>query len=230
MTRREVGVIRVFTAVLGVLVGLAVLSAGALVFAPRAIEDLRLHAVRRVDVAAFEREARSLFEQRYPGEKPLNWRIAEVADRFHARQPMGRFVLHENDCSDFVGCVIDEALGPGARFNRGSDEHALCGEGGRAPSALFERRRLPQVGAVQPGDIVHVRHSPWYPPHDDSIGHVGVVGTDGSVIDFSKLKIWPSARYHQVDFEFFIRHNEPDEVVIGRLRPEFRYRVAEIRS
>jgi len=57
---------------------------------------------------------------------------------------------------------------------------------------------------------------------------VGVVGPDGRVIDFSKLKSWPSARYHQVEFDFFTRHNKPNEVVIGRLKPEFRYRVFEI--
>jgi hypothetical protein len=208
--------------------GLALLGAAAWVFVPEEARNLRLRAVRHLDDDAFERQARALFQQRYPGEKPLNWRIAQTAERLYREQPMGRFVLHENDCSDFVGCIIDEALGPGARFNRDSDEHALAGKGGRAPRALFEARRLPHVGAVQPGDIVHVRHSPWYPPHDDSIGHVGVVGPDGRVIDFSKLKSWPRARYHQVDFDFFVQHNEPHEVVIRRLRPEFRYRVLEI--
>lgn len=168
-------------------------------------------------------------ERRHPGEKPLNWAIAETAARLYREQPMGRFVLHENDCSDFVGCVIDEALGPGARYNRGSDEHALCGRGGSTPRSLFDHRTLPEIGAVQPGDVVYVRHSPWYAPHEDSIGHVGVVGPDGRVIDFTKLKSWPSARYHRVEFGFFMRHAAPEEVVIGRLRPEFRYRVLEIR-
>ena len=197
-------------------------------FAREQVNDVRLRALRHVDGTVFEREARALFEQRHPGEKPLNWRIAETAQRFHREKPMGRFVLHGNDCSDFVGCVIDEAIGPGARFNRDSEDHALCGEGGAEPRSLFEIRRLPAMGDVQPGDIVHVRHSPWYPPNDDSCGHVGVVGPDGRVIDFSKLKSWPSARYHQVEFELFIRHNSRDEVIIGRLRPEFRYRLWEI--
>ncbi|MGI5820343.1 MAG: hypothetical protein ACOX9R_19825 [Armatimonadota bacterium] len=219
---------RAVAAILVAMAGLTVLAAGAWVFAREDAQDLRLRAIRQIDAEAFERHARTVFEQRHPGEKPLNWRIAETAERFYRERPMGRFVLHENDCSDFVGCVIDEALGPGARFNRGSGEHALCGEGGREPRALFELRRLPQMGAVQPGDIVHVRHSPWYPPHDDSIGHVGVVGPDGRVIDFSKLKSWPTARYHQVDFAVFIQHNTPEQVVIGRLRPEFRYRLMEI--
>jgi hypothetical protein len=216
-------------AVTGALAALALLGALAWVLAPEAMASLRLRAVRHVDADGFERQARMLFEERYPGEKPLNWQIARTARRLYEEQPMGRFVLHENDCSDFVGCIIDEALGAGARFNRGSEEHALCGEGGRAPRSLFEYQRLPDVGAVQPGDVVHVRHSPWYPPHDDSIGHVGVVGPDGDVIDFSKLKSWPSARYHEVHFDFFIQHNDPEEVVISRLRPEFRYRVLEIR-
>ncbi len=214
--------------VLGVTFGLALLGAGAWVFAREDVRDLRLRIVRRVDADTFEQQARALFEQRYPGEKPLNWVIAETAERLYHEKPMGRFVLNENDCSDFVGCVIDEALGAGARFNRGSDEHALCDEGGAEPRTLFDIRWLPQMGVVQPGDIVHVRHSPWYPPHAGSIGHVGVVGPDGRVIDFTKLKSWPSARYNQVKFDFFIQNNAPNEVIIGRLRPEFRYRVMEI--
>ncbi|MBD3292379.1 MAG: hypothetical protein GF393_05610 [Armatimonadia bacterium] len=219
---------KLLAVVLGASVGLGVLGAGAWVFAREEVDDLRLRATRHVAPQTFERQARALFEQRYPGEKPLNWAIAETAERFHDEQPMGRFVLHGNDCSDFVGCAIDEALGAGARFNRNSDEHALCGEGGAAPRWLFDYHLLPAMSAVQPGDIVRVRHSPWYPPNDDSCGHIGLVGPDGRVIDFSKLKSWPRARYNQVDFEFFIQHNEPDEVTIGRLRPEFRYRVFEI--
>ncbi len=176
----------------------------------------------------YERWARQRFHELHPDEEPLNWRIARTALRLHEARPMGRFVLHENDCSDFVGCVIDEALGAGARFNRDSDEHLLCGSGGSLRRELFVRRRLPDMGPVQPGDIVSVRHSPHYPPHDDSIGHVGVIGPDGRVLDFTKLKSWPSARYTRTDFEWFIRHCAPEEVIIGRLRPEFRYRVLEI--
>ncbi len=221
---------RTLAIILGVGLGLALLGAGAWVFAREDVRDLRLQIVRNVDPGAFEQQSRALFEQRYPDEKPLNWAIADTAERFYHEQPMGRFVLHENDCSDFVGCIIDEALGADARFNRDSDEHALCGEGGSTPRALFDIRRLPERGAVQPGDIVHVRHSPWYAPHEDSIGHVGVVGPDGRVIDFTKLKSWSSARYNQVEFDFFIQNNAPDEVRIGRLRPEFRYRVLDIRQ
>jgi hypothetical protein len=219
---------RLLAIALGATVGLGLLGAGAWVFAREEVNDLRLRATRRVAPESFERQARALFEQRYPGEKPLNWRIAETAERFHDEQPMGRFVLHENDCSDFVGCAIDEALGAGARFNRNTDDHARSGEGGAAPRWLFEYRLLPEMDAVQPGDIVRVRHSPWYPPNDDACAHIGLLGPDGRVIDFSKLKSWPTARYNQVDFDFFIQHNEPTQVTIGRLRPEFRYRVFEI--
>jgi len=221
---------RVGAMILGATLGLALLGAGVWVFARDRALDLHVRVVRHTAPDAFERQARALFEQRYPGEKPLNWRIAETAERLYYDRPMGRFMLHENDCSDFVGCVIDEALGPGARYSRGSDEHALCGRGGSTPRSLFDHRRLPEIGAVQPGDVVSVRHSPWYAPHEDSIGHVGVVGPDGRVIDFTKLKSWPSARYHRVEFDFFVRHTAPEEVVIGRLRPEFRYRMLEMRQ
>ncbi len=157
-----------------------------------------------------------------------HWRIAETAERLRRVEPMGRFVLHENDCSDFVGCVIDEALGPGARFNRNSDKHVLCGEGGALRAWLFDTTTLDRRPQVQPGDVVFVRHSPHYAPHDDSVGHVGVVGPDGRVIDFSKLRSWPRARYGRHDFAWFIRYNTPEQVRVGRLRPEYRYRVVEI--
>ncbi|GEM_PF-5909498 len=220
---------RASAVVLGILLGVVLVAGVLRAVVGEDLTSLRLKVTRRADPAAFERQAQALFEQRHPGEKPLNWAIAETAERLYRERPMGRFVLHENDCSDFVGCVVDEALGPGARFKRGSSDHALCGEGGSTPDALFEHQLLPDAGPVQPGDIVYVRHSPWYAPHDGSIGHVGVVGPNGRVLDFTKLKSWPTARYNEVEFEFFIQHNEPDEVAIGRLRPEFRYRLLEIR-
>ncbi|MGC9317470.1 MAG: hypothetical protein ACP5KN_05470 [Armatimonadota bacterium] len=188
----------------------------------------RSGGLRGLSPEEYERWARQRFEHRHPGDKPLNWRIADVALEMYRREPMGRFVLHENDCSDFVGCVIDEALGFGARFRRAGDEHLLCGEGGALRRWLFEVRRLPDVGPVQPGDVVSVRHSPHYPPHDDSIGHVGVVGPRGRVIDFCKLKSWSAARYGRHGLEWFIHNCGPDEVRIGRLRPQYRYRVLEI--
>jgi len=193
-------------------------------------EVLRSRLVGRFAAAEYERWARARCERRFPGDKPLNWRIAETAERFRDAEPMGRFVLHDNDCSDFVGCIIDEALGPGARFNRAEEDHVLCGEGGALRRWLFDVRALADAHAVQPGDVIGVRHSPWYAPHDDSIGHVGVVATDGSVLDFTKLKIWPEARYGRSEFEWFIRHNTPKQVRVGRLRPEFRYRVIEMKA
>ncbi|MGD9494700.1 MAG: hypothetical protein AB7Y46_00190 [Armatimonadota bacterium] len=216
--------------VLGVCAGillLAVLAAGWRWLGP---ELLGSRMARRLAPAEYERWARQRFEERFPGSRPLNWRIAEAAERFHRERPMGRFVLHENDCSDYIGCIIDEALGPGARFRRHSADHALCGEGGALPGWLFETRSLAQVDAVQPGDVIGVRHSPWYSPHEGSIGHVGVVGSDGHVLDFTKLRSWPQARYGHSEFAWFIRHNTPDEVRVGRLRPEFRYRVIEIQA
>ena len=53
-------------------------------------------------------------------------------------------------------------------------------------------------------------------------------GTDGRVIDFSKLRSWPEARCGRHEFAWFIRHNAPEQVYIGRLRAEYRYRVVEI--
>ncbi|NLO05251.1 MAG: CHAP domain-containing protein [candidate division WS1 bacterium] len=219
---------RVLAIILGVIAGLILLTVLAVTFAQDEAAQLRLHAARQITPEAYEREARQLFERRYPGEKPLNWRIAETAERFFHEQPMGRFVLHENDCSDFVGCVIDEALGTGARFNRAGSDHLLCGEGGSLDRTLFVSWRLPDAGPVQAGDVIGVRHSPWYPPQEESIGHVGVVGPDGRVLDFTKLRSWSVARYNQVEFDFFIRHNQPNQVIVSRLRPQFRYRVLEI--
>jgi len=216
---------------LGVLVGLAMLAVGALLAWSRLRPELaRGGHLGPIARAQYEHWARERFMARHPGERPLNWRIAEAADRFHAERPMGRFVLHENDCSDFVGCVIDEALGPGARFTRDGGQHVLCGPGGSLPGWLFEVQTLPEMGAAQPGDVVHVRHSPHYAPHDDSISHVGVMGADGRVVDFTKLKSWPEARYGRHEFAWFIRYCAPEEVWIGRLRPEFRYLVIEIRG
>jgi hypothetical protein len=208
---------------LGLFLGLGVLGALAWIGWGELVGEARPGTVRRMSAVEYERWARDVFKRRHPDGRPLNWRIARVAEQFRRAEPMGRFILNENDCSDFVGCVIDEALGVGARFNRDSDEHILCGEGGRVRRWLFESYRLPNRGVVQPGDIVHVRHSPWYPPTEDSMGHVGVIGPEGQVIDFCKLKSWSKARYGRTDFEWFIHHNELKQVVISRLRPQYRY-------
>jgi len=172
----------------------------------------------------YETWAREKFLVEHPHEKPLNWAIGAVAERFYRNQPMGRFVLHENDCSDFVECVIDEALGAKARFKRGSDEHLIGERAGALDYWYWEPGQV-----VQPGDVIHVRHSPWYPPRENSIGHVGVIGTDGKVYDFVKLKQWRQARYARNEFDWFVRHSRgPGEVIIGRLRPEYRYRVKKL--
>ncbi len=212
-------------AIMGALVGLALAGGVAWLWLGGGADAVTAPVRRRLPPEAYERRARAAFLQRHPGEKPLNWRIARTALRFHETRPMGRFILHENDCSDFVGCIIDEALGPGARFNRDSTEHALCGKGGALRRELFDQRPLTEVEAVQPGDVLRVRHSPWYAPHDDTIGHVGVVGPQGKVLDFVKLKSWREARYGRSGLAWFIRHNEPEEVRVCRLRPQFRYRI-----
>lgn len=170
----------------------------------------------------YERWARQQFEAQYPGQKPLNWRIANTAKRFRAEKPMGKFVLNKNDCSDFVDCVVDDALGPKARFRRNSDQHVANYTPGLMKSFLWRRG-----DPVLPGDIVTVIHSPWYPPHEPpSIAHIGVVGPDGYVYDFVKLKVWSTYRYGRNSFTWFVRNSPgPTEVIITRLRPEYRYRV-----
>lgn len=171
--------------------------------------------------AVDEAWARRKFQAEHPNEKPLNWAIGQVAVRFYRTRPMGRFILHENDCSDFVECVIDEALGVQARFKRGSTEHRI---GERA--GVFDYWDWEPGQAIQPGDVVHVAHSPWYAPQPDSIGHVGVVGADGQVYDFVKLRRWRQARYGRHSFEWFVRHSRgPHQILIGRLKREYRYRV-----
>lgn len=217
----------------GVLAGLAVLVAiGAVVWSqlnPAGLRVPRL-SVPRMSADEYERWAREQFLKHYPDEKPLNWAIARTAVAFHNREPMGKFVLHENDCSDFTGCIVDHALGAGARFERKSEDHALCGPGGSVRRRLFGTRRLPDVDGVQPGDVIGVRHSPWYPPKEESIGHVGVIGADGYVYDFVKLKSWSEARYGRTSFEWFIHNCAPEEVRISRLRPEYRYRLRDVQT
>jgi len=173
---------------------------------------------------SYEAVARERFHSEHPGEKPLNWSIAAAAARFYKSRPMGKFVLGlqpgewGNDCSDFVACAVDEGLGVRARFARGSDAH-IC-EGLALMDALYWRPGM----VVQPGDIVSVRHSPWYEPYEGACWHVGVIGPDGDVYDFVKLRRWESARYGKSGFEWFVRHSRGSrDVVIERLRPEYRY-------
>lgn len=171
-------------------------------------------------------ELRSRFERQHPGERPLNWAIAEAAAAFCDSQPMGRFQLAVklgqwgNDCSDFVACAIDEGLGAKARFHRNSDQH-LLGDDRR----LFESFWLHPGDAAQPGDVLSIRHSPWYQPYDGACWHCGVIGPDGQVYDFTKLKSWSKARYGRNSVAWFTRHSRgKHQILVERLRAEYRYR------
>lgn len=176
---------------------------------------------------AYERWARAEFVRRHPGGKPVNELVGQAAVRFHGSRPMGTFRLATklgqagNDCSDFVACCIDEGLGVKARFNRGSDRH-LYGDDLRLVTEILWRPGIkPQVG-----DAVAVRHSPWYAPTNESCWHVGVLGSDGMVYDFVKLRRWNGPRYGRHRFDWFVRHSpSTGQVILARLRPEYRYRL-----
>lgn len=172
-----------------------------------------------------EADLRARFMAEHPDEQPLNHAIAEAVVQLHRERPMGTFRLGVeagvagNDCSDFTAAAIDDGLGAQARFRRDSPEH-LYGE----RWSLFERRVWSPGVVVLPGDELSVRHSPWYEPYPEACWHCGLVGSDGQVYDFTKLKRWSSPRYGRHSFEQFIRHSRrPGEVVISRLRPEYRY-------
>ncbi len=179
---------------------------------------------------SYEAWARAQFERRHPGEKPLNWAVAQAAVRFHRERPMGRFVLgltpgkYGNDCSDFVDCAVDEGLGVKARFRRGSAHHLLADR-----RALYDSFPWHPGVATQPGDVVAVRHSPWYEPSEQSCWHVGIIGSDGMVYDFVKLRRWSEARYGRTSFEWFVAHSSgPGEVTVARLRAAVRYRIVDV--
>jgi hypothetical protein len=166
----------------------------------------------------YEQWARHEFRKHHPHAKPLNWEIAAKAVEFHRRQPMGRFVLDKNDCSDFVDAIMDDALGARARFRRHSRDHILARE--RVWDTYYWDRRTP----LQPGDELLVRHSPWYGPYESRLWHIGVIGTDGQVYDWTKLRSWSEAQYGRNSVEWFTR-NSPgrDEIAVVRLAPEYRY-------
>ena len=178
----------------------------------------------------YEQRARATFMREHPTERPVNWAIAQAAVRFHESQPMGTFVLSlergewGNDCSDFVDCVVDEGLGVKARFNRGSKDHLLARD--RRIWSIFCWR---PGATVQPGDVISIRHSPWYDPYEAACWHVGVIGSDRMVYDFTKLKRWPKARYGRSEFQWFVRHSSgPGQVRIWRLEPRYRYKIAPL--
>jgi len=167
---------------------------------------------------SYEEWARREFERRHPGEKPLNWRIAAKAEEFRETQPMGRFVLDRNDCSDFVDAIVDDALGAQARFRRPHGDHILVAR--PIWDVFYWDRRSP----LQPGDELHVRHSPWYPPSDEAPWHVAVIGTDGMAYDWTKLRSWSSDRYGCHSVEWYTRNSlGPKDTVIARLAPQYRY-------
>jgi hypothetical protein len=217
------------------LAGLLVVSASLAVWVlvrpgrlPRG-PDARMAATapHRITAEVYERHAREQFLRQHPGERPLNWAIGEAAVRFHRARPMGKFVLSlqpgkwGNDCSDFVDCAVDEGLGVKARFRRGSREHLLA-----CDRRLWDVLDWTPGTPAQPGDLISVRHSPWYEPYEGAGGHVGIVGADGMVYDFAKLKSWPAPRYGRQPLAGFVRHSlAPGQVAIWRLAPQYRYRI-----
>jgi hypothetical protein len=164
--------------------------------------------------------ARRDFYRNHAGEKPLNWAIGRKAQEFHRSRPMGRFRLNRNDCSDYVDCIVDDALGAQARFRRHSNRHVLSTRRDLWDIFYWNRRE-----PLQPGDLVSVEHSPHYEPYEGAIWHVGVIGADGQVYDWSKLRSWPTDRYGRNDVVWFTRHaTGPRSVVIWRLRAVYRYK------
>lgn len=176
-----------------------------------------------VSFEEYERRARSQFYREHPGEKPLNWAIARTACRMSESRCMGPFSLHENDCSDFVNCVVDEALGYGPRFERDGDHT------GSRISRIWYWFKWNGAEPLLPGDIVSVRHSPWYPPDPDACSHVGVIGADSRVYDWTKLVSWNEPRYNRVATSKFVRNcRVPGEVRVRRLHPKYRYGLASV--
>jgi hypothetical protein len=180
--------------------------------------------------AEYERWARAEFYRRHPGEKPLNWRLAETAVTMRRLRPMGKFVLAVqpgqwgNDCSDFVDCIADEAFGARARCFRGSPDHLLGTDPRYFVYFVWDGR-----SPVMPGDLILVRDSPWYEPNPEAAGHIGIVGPDQLVYDFAKLRSWSQPRYGRTSFSWFVRYSrQPGEVLIGRLRPQYRYLIEAI--
>ncbi len=176
------------------------------------------------EAESYEARARRHFCQHNSGEKPLNWRLAEVAEEFHEKKPMGQFILHSNDCSDFTDAIADEALGYKARFNRDSNEHVAANM-----RDLWMYIYWDGAEPLIPGDMISVRHSPWYPPDPNACSHVGMLGTDGMVYDWTKLKSWKQPRYGCNSVKWFIHNcSEPGQIRVYRLRPQYRYCIRHI--
>ena len=169
-------------------------------------------------------EARRDFYRNHPGEHPLNWQIGRKAQEFHRLRPMGGFRLHRNDCSDYVDCIVDDALGAKARFRRGSDRHILMRR-----SDLWDVFYWDRHEPLLPGDILSVEHSPHYEPHEGAVWHVGVLSTDGRVYDWSKLVSWPTDRYGCNSLAWFTRYSTgPDSIIVWRLKAVYRYKARPV--
>jgi len=193
-------------------------------YSRRDVEATASDAAAPQQTIPFEEWARAEFMRKHPGGKPLNWSIAQKAEDFVRAEPMGRFVLHSNDCSDFTDAILDEALGARARFRRASKHHVLAPE----PS-LWEFHRWEPGLTLMPGDEIAVRHSPHYPPYDEAPWHRGIVGTDGMVCDWTKLRSWSTDRYGRHTVEWFVHNSSgPNEVIVRRLRPAYRYLIEPI--
>lgn len=202
----------------------ALAAVGMLAWLPRLMPVQALF-LREEYPRSLEQAAREHFRREHPGERPYNERIARAAAAFRDARPMGPFILgvnpsdEGNDCSDFVNCAIDEGLGAKARFKRHSSRHLVA----RNP-AYFDVFVWDRSAPLLPGDSVAVEHSPWYAPYPGACWHVGVIGPDGMVCDFVKLRSWPNARYGHTTVAFFTRHAPADgQVVIGRLKPQYRW-------
>jgi hypothetical protein len=165
-------------------------------------------------------QAKRDFYRKHPGRKPLNWKIGAKAEEFYRTRPMGKFALHKNDCSDFTEAVVDDALGARARFRRNSDRHVLMRKW-----RLWDIFYWDREGPLLPGDIVSVEHSPHYEPYEGAIWHVGVVGTDSMVYDWTKLRVWSKDRYGRHSIEWFTRHaHGPRSVEVWRLKDVYRFK------
>jgi len=214
----------------GVGLGLVLVAAGMLFAVAqylRNLPSLSLLIRPAPSMAVREARAKARFAREHPGADPLNVAIGKAVIRLYKARPMGRFVLglgwddKGNDCSDFVKCCVDEGLGLRARFKRGSPDH-IIGDSLRYQYDIAWDHAQPLL----PGDIISVKHSPWYEPYPGACWHVGIIGADGMVYDFVKLKSWPQARYGRNKPEWFVQHSQGlSEVIVRRLLPEYRYRL-----
>jgi len=172
----------------------------------------------------YEEWARREFLENHPGEKPLNWEIAQAAEGFYQSMPMGGFTLHANDCSDFADSVLDEALGAKARFNRRSPYHVVSIDG-----TLWDFFYWNGEEPLQAGDEINVQHSPHYAPFNGATRHCGIIGTDGNVYDWTKIRSWSTSRYGCYTINYFTRHCHSDrDVIIRRMKPQFRYLIEPV--